>query len=264
MQQSRTRPGGLSLRNESTRVAAAVGTGLRETRSRVQLESLTGLGSASGDSCSRGLRSERSERSGDAARPSSSTWPRVPVRSHEARWSRAAGAPASVLAGANRDARILKDQSKLVIWELALETEPRGHVLVALPAAVIVQPHVALVESLDAQIQGADICRGRIGFLADLKLEAVDGKRVGKRGRFEIHVQTSVEIARCLAVDPPTADSICLQREPARARRSAARHARATGRPVRAETDHVMHGPRFIALERGGVALQVVALAIRA
>jgi hypothetical protein len=65
MQQSRTRPGGLSLRNESTRVAAAVGTGLRETRSRVRLESLTGLGSASGDACSRGLRSERS---GDAAR----------------------------------------------------------------------------------------------------------------------------------------------------------------------------------------------------
>ncbi len=50
--------------------------------------------------------------------------------------------------------------------------------MVALLVAIIVETHIVLCEPLDGKAQSADICRGGIGFLADLETEAADGKRI--------------------------------------------------------------------------------------
>jgi len=65
----------------------------------------------------------------------------------------------------------------IVVHELALEPESRGAVVIALSAAVVVQANVALFEPVDAEIEGADVCRGRLRVLADVELQMMDGER---------------------------------------------------------------------------------------
>jgi hypothetical protein len=115
---------------------------------------------------------------------------------------------AAKLGNANSDAGIVEDQAEHVVYELALKPESRSCVLVVLVVPVILQADVPLLESLDAEIESADVCGGRVRFLADLEPEAMGGKRVGKGGRFEIHVQAAVEVGSCRAVYQPATGSI--------------------------------------------------------
>jgi hypothetical protein len=72
---------------------------------------------------------------------------------------------------------VVVDKAVRVVHELALEAESRGAVVVALSAGVVVQANVALFEPVDAEIVGADVCRGRLRVLADLELQSMDGGR---------------------------------------------------------------------------------------
>lgn len=114
---------------------------------------------------------------------------------------------------AGRDPRIVEQQAEFVVEELAFEAQGGGRVVVALPAASVVEPSVSLFESFHAEVEGADIRRWRIGCVADLQSEAVDRKGVRESRRLEIHVKAAVEVMCRLAVDPPTADAIGLQRQ---------------------------------------------------
>src|SRR5204862_7428605 len=98
--------------------------------------------------------------------------------------------------GADCDAWIVDYEPRLVVYELGLELERRRRVLVPLTIPVVRPASVGLVESLDAEVQRTDVCRRRVGFLADLEAEPVDGKRVGQRRRFEIDVLETLEARR--------------------------------------------------------------------
>jgi hypothetical protein len=99
----------------------------------------------------------------------------------------------------------------LVVQELALEREGGSGVAVALSLAVIGQADVVLLEPLDPQIASADICRGRVGFPADIESEAMDGEGVRQSGRLEVHIQAPVELGRRRAIDVPPAGPIRVQ-----------------------------------------------------
>lgn len=83
---------------------------------------------------------------------------------------------------ASRDAGVVENQAEFVVGELALDAESGCGVVIALMATVILETNVALLESLDMEIEDANKRRRGGSRSTDLELKAVDGKRVGNGG----------------------------------------------------------------------------------
>src|SRR3989440_11744092 len=147
--------------------------------------------------------------------------------------------------GANCDAGVVDHQLGLVVARLGVELERGGRVAIALAIALVRLANVTLIEPRDAEVQRADICRRRLGLLADVEREPVDGKRVGERGRFEIDVQAIGEVGRRRAVDRPAPGQAGFERQLTMAPGTAPPHPCALGHPVPIEYDDVLDRPRF-------------------
>ena len=117
------------------------------------------------------------------------------------------------------DARVVGHQPVAVEDEHGGEADAGGRVVVARPAALVVDAGVGLLEPLDGEAGGAHPGRGRLGPVADAQRQPAHGERVGERRRLEVDVEAPLEVRRGGAVDEPRAAAVALDGAPRASRR---------------------------------------------
>src|SRR3954468_24115179 len=87
----------------------------------------------------------------------------------------------------------------------------------------------------------------------------MDGKRVGTSRRLEVDVHAAVEARNVITVDLPPSGTVASQCPTAVLRARPQRHTRTTRVPAVVDRDFVVHGPRPVGLDGGGMSLEMPA-----
>ena len=113
--------------------------------------------------------------------------------------------------GADGDARVVEYEARLVVDEAAREVEGRRGVVVALTAALIGSAHVVLVQPSGTKVQGPYVgsrggCPG-----TDRQIHPVYRQGIGHGRRFQVDVETAIQVGSGLAIEAPAAEAVGLQ-----------------------------------------------------